>query len=176
MGPLPEQESLFKAYERLLSEVRTDTPMICTLLRHLHGVSFGERYEWARRWRTVTISKADVTRPPPNHLDRTMSAYERGCLDKHTARSLHEDDAFRLGIGEIQGEFLAIHPFREGNAGTIKLLTDLLAVQTGRLFLVYDESDTERDRYIDAARSAFFRKDLGPMAEVIRRALQEGRK
>lgn len=58
---------------------------------------------------------------------------------------------------EIQGEFLVIHPFREGNARTIKLATDLLAVQTGRLPLTYDQSETGTRTYIEAAKTAFQR-------------------
>ena len=37
-----EEEALAKAYATLLSEVRTDTPMSCDLLRHIHKRIFGE--------------------------------------------------------------------------------------------------------------------------------------
>lgn len=70
---------------------------------------------------------------------------------------------------------LVVHPFREGNARTIKLLTDLLAAQTGRPLLTYDQSDQGRERYIHAASMAF-RKDYRPMVEVIRQALAAGRR
>ena len=53
-----EEEALAKAYGTLLSEVRTDTPMTCDQLRHIHDRIFGELYEWAGRWRAVQISKA----------------------------------------------------------------------------------------------------------------------
>jgi cell filamentation protein len=68
-----------------------------------------------------------------------------------------------------------IHPFREGNARTIKLMTNLLAVQTGRLLLVYDSTEKGQQRYIAAATAAF-RKDYSPMAAVIRLALETARK
>src|SRR5436853_1033497 len=66
-----------------------------------------------------------------------MQQFERDVLRRHPARQL-DDDAFCRAIARIQGEFLAIHPFREGNARTIKLLTDLLALQTDRPLLRYD--------------------------------------
>ena len=56
-------------------------------------------------------------------------------LQKYPAKSLKEDEEFCGAVAEIQGEFLVIHPFREGNARTIKLMTDLLATQTGRPLL-----------------------------------------
>lgn len=63
-----------------------------------------------------------------------------------------------------------IHPFREGNARTIKLVTDLLASQTGRPLLAYDQTECGRDLYIAAASQAFGR-NFAPMEAVIRRAL-----
>ena len=83
------------------------------------------------------------------------------------------DRAFCAAAGEIQGEFLVIHPFREGNARTIKLLTDLLATQTGRPLLIYEGSEEGQDRYIAAAKAAF-KKDYTPMTEIIFQALAQG--
>ena len=70
----------------------------------------------------------------------------------------------------VQGEFLAIHPFREGNARTIKLVTDLLAAQTKRLPLTYDMTASGVAKYIEAAKAAML-KDYKPMATIIREAL-----
>jgi cell filamentation protein len=68
-------------------------------------------------------------------------------------------------------EFLVIHPFREGNARTIKLLTDLLAVQTGRPLLIYDQSEEGQAAYIAAATAAF-KINYAPMVNIIRQALK----
>lgn len=170
-----EEEALAEAYETLLDEVRTDTPLTCELLRHIHHRVFGGLYSWAGRWRTVWISKPGTTWPAPDFLDRNMAEFERSILARHPAASLGDDEAFCAAAGEVQGEFLVIHPFREGNARTIKLATDLLAVQTGRPLLLYDSSDAGREAYIAAAKAAF-RKDYQPMAAVIRGALDQARK
>ena len=55
----------------------------------------------------------------------------------------------------IQGEFLVIHPFREGNARTIKLMTNLLAAQTDRPLLEYGTSQEKVERYTEGAKAAF---------------------
>jgi cell filamentation protein len=172
-----EEEALAQAYEALLAEVRTDTPMTCELLRHIHLRIFGDLYEWAGRWRTVWVSKPGITWPAPDFLDGNMQEFERAVLSRYPARVLSDDGAFCGAVGEIQGEFLVIHPFREGNARTIKLLTDLLATQTSRPLLIYDGSEEGQDRYIAAATTAF-KKDYAPMAELISQALaraQRGR-
>jgi cell filamentation protein len=69
-------------------------------------------------------------------------------------------------VAQIQGEFLVIHPFREGNARTIKLMTDILAEQTGRPLLAYDRSQRGQDEYIDVAKAAF-KKEYGRMEAIL---------
>ena len=170
-----EEEALAAAYEVLLGEVRSDTRMTCDLIRYVHGRIFGELYEWAGHWRTVWISKPGVTWPAPDFIDKNMQDLEEMVLRKYSPESLREDQAFCAAVGEIQGEFLVVHPFREGNARTIKLLTDLLAAQTGRPPLVYDQTKEGTRRYIQAARAAF-KRDHAPVTEIIRQALAEARK
>ncbi len=169
-----EEQALAEAYERLMSEVRVGTGMTCELLRHVHARIFGDLYEWAGRWRTVWISKPGTTWPPPDFLDQSMDTYEREVLRKYPATALREDEKFCAAAAEIQGEFLVIHPFREGNARTIKLVTDILAGQTGRPFLVYDGSERGQEEYIAAAK-ATFRKEYRRMEVIIRSALERAR-
>jgi cell filamentation protein len=169
-----EEECLAKAYESLLSEVRIDTLMTCELLLHIHERIFDDLYEWAGQYRTVNISKPGTTWPPPIYIDQSMQEFERTTLAKYPASVLADDDAFCKAVAEIQGEFLVIHPFREGNARTIKMMCNLLAAQSGRPLLKYDTSDEARDSYIAAAKAAFTRK-YGLMTDIIRRALTEAR-
>ena len=166
-----EEEGLAAAYESLFSEVRIDTPMTCELLRHIHQRIFGDLYEWAGRWRTLNISKPGAVWPAAAFLDSSMQGLERDVLSKHPARMLAADAEFCRAAGEIQGEFLAIHPFREGNARTIKLMTNLLAAQTGRPPLVYDQSDEGAQRYIAAASAALLKKNYQPLNVIIAAAV-----
>lgn len=169
-----EEQSLARAYGKLLREVRTDTPMTCELLCHVHATIFGDIYDWAGRWRTVWIQKPGITWPPPDFLDQSMADYEKAVLAKWSASGIHDDATFCEAVGEIQGEFLTIHPFREGNARTIKLLTDLLAAQTGRPLLAYDNSPRGAEAYIEAAKRAF-RRDHSLLTKLIGEALERSR-
>ena len=168
---LKEEELLARAYHSILKEVRSDTPMTAELLKHIHFRIFGELFEWAGRWRTVTISKGNAVWPPPRYLDEAMKSLEADFLTRRTGSAMDSDDVFSRAVGEIQGEFLAIHPFREGNARTIKLMSDLLAAQSDRPLLVYDMTDEGQQQYINAARVALARKDYGPMIGIIAEAL-----
>ena len=142
---IEEEKALARAYELLFKEVRSDTPITTELILHVHKVIFGNLYEWGGKWRSVTISKPGVTWPPPDYLDAAMKVFEQDVLNKYPMLSLQNEEEFCEALALIQGEFLAIHPFREGNARTIKLVTDLLAVQTGRLPLVYNDAEKERN-------------------------------
>jgi cell filamentation protein len=171
---LLEEECLTKAYETLLDEIRLDTPLTVELICYVHERIFGALFAWAGRWRTVTISKPGVTWPPPAYLAENMELLERNVLSKYPAAALGDDATFCRAVAEIQGEFLVIHPFREGNARAIKLVTDLLAAQTDRPPLSYDQSDAGRDAYIVAASQAFG-SNFAPLEAIIRRALETAR-
>ena len=171
---IAEEESLAQAYETLLRDVRTDTPLKCELLCHIHHRIFGGLYAWAGKWRTVTISKPGITWPPPLFVPRAMDEFERDVLAKYLAEKLRTDIEFCRAAAEIQGDFLVVHPFREGNARTIKLACDLLAVQTGRPVLLYDQSAAGSERYILAADQAF-KRDYRLLESIILAALAAGR-
>jgi cell filamentation protein len=169
-----EEQALARAYGQLLREVHTDTPMTCDLVRHIHAAIFGDIYDWAGRWRTVWIRKPGTTWPPPDFLEPSMEEFERAILSRWPPGSIQDDATFCRAAGEIQGEFLTIHPFREGNARTIKLLTDLLAAQTGRPLLAYDNSPGGADAYIAAAKNAF-KRDHTALTTLIAEALERSR-
>jgi fido (protein-threonine AMPylation protein) len=69
---------------------------------------------------------------------------------------------------------LTIHPFREGNTRTIKPLTDLLAAQTGRPLLAYDNSSRGANAYVAAAKKAF-KRDRTALTTLIAEALERSR-
>jgi cell filamentation protein len=118
----------------------------------------------------VWISKPGTTWPAPDFLEENMLAFEADVLACHPAEMLGDDNDFCSAVGKIQGEFLVIHPFHEGNARTIKLATDLLAAQTGRPLLVYDPTAEGQQRYVEAAKAAFKRR-YEPMVEIVSEAL-----
>lgn len=168
---LAEEEALAKAYETLLSEVRVDTPMTCELLNHIHGRIFGKLYDWAGRFRSVWITKPGTTWPAPDFLPETMATFEREILAEHLPTELQQDESFCRAIAEIQGEFLVIHPYREGNARTIKLMTNLLAAQCDRPLLEYGTSPQDVKRYTEGAKAAF-KKDYSILEAIIAETLR----
>jgi len=167
-----EEDALVSAYDKLFSTVRSDTPMTVDLLKYIHHSIFSGLYAWAGCLRTVTISKPGVKWPPPDYLEDAMGSFESNVLRKYPAHSLNDDERFCEAVGHIQGEFLAIHPFREGNARTIKLFTDLLAARLKHPILRYDMTKEGRRQYIDAAKAALLKQNYTPMHKIIEEALR----
>ena len=170
-----EQEGLVRAYAELTPQA-AQLPRISTgLIYQAHRSIFGEMYEWAGRDRTVLTAKQGVAWAAPPFIAQEMKALDADVLTKHTPDRLHDDAEFVKAAAEIQGEFLAIHPFREGNARTVKLCTDLLALRTGRPLLAYDTSPEACRHYIAGASYALHRKEYHILEQQITTALEAGR-
>lgn len=169
-----EEEALVDAYEKLLRKFTQDARLTCDVLRDIHLAIFGEIYAWAGRWRTVWIKKPGITWPPPDFLEQAMREFEAKVLSKYGPQGAGDDASFCRIVAEIQAEFLVIHPFREGNARTVKLACDLLAAQSGRPLLRYGETEAGRQAYIAAAKAAF-KHQYDPLVQIVAAALDRAR-
>ncbi len=167
---IKEEEGLVDCYQRMIKRVNFDTPLSNALICEIHRAIFGELFEWAGKWRASWISKDQTVWANPIHIETLMQAFEAEVLQRAPLSQAISDCEFCSIVALIHGEFLTIHPFREGNARTIKVLTDLYAAQTGRRFLIYDQTEAGQTEYINAAIAAMGR-DLLPMEAVIHGAL-----
>ena len=141
-----------------------------------HQTIFGDIYDWAGSNRTVTTEKWGIKYPPPKFLDKGMSDFDEKVLQKFPAASLTSDEAFLAAVAEIQGEFLAVHPFRDGNTRTIRLCTNLLAARTGRPLLAYDFSLAGQQRQQEALQAAVCHADYGLLQQSAADALDRGQR
>ncbi|WP_276499881.1 Fic/DOC family protein [Pontibacter litorisediminis] len=100
------------------------------LWQRVHRETFGTVYTWAGEIRSVMISKGNAVHAVPsmigpyaNHLFDELKA-EKGLKGADLETFLHRG-AYYLE------ELNAIHPFREGNTRTIKVLFSILARNAG---------------------------------------------
>jgi cell filamentation protein, protein adenylyltransferase len=139
-----------------------DLPYLQTIHRHL----FGEVYEWAGQLRAVDISK-DTTRfctasriqPEADKLFRVMR-------DLNWFEGLSRTDLI-THVAEIFGDFNVVHPFREGNGRTQRILFDQMVINAG-----YEISwaDVGAKEWI-AANVAAYQVDYGPLAAIFDRCI-----
>lgn len=167
-----EERGLALATATLFLKAKPDQALTPEFIQNAHREIFGHIYEWAGKWRAVSISKGYMRWPPAMFLAQSMETLGHDVLSQYAPSKLREDRDFVKAVAVIQGEFLAVHPFREGNARTIKLCTDVLAVQSGRPQLAYDSTPEGRNRYIDANKAAVYNLDYSFLEREIREALE----
>lgn len=98
----------------------------------------------------------------PGLVDDWLRAVNRG---PSTGQHLTEH------LAELHADFEKIHPFRDGNGRTGRLMLNLLLVRRGYPPAVIYNRD--RQRYLRALDRADQRKDVGPLAELIARSVKD---
>ena len=166
-----EDEGVARAMEFVSDVLARPEPAKLTLqiVQQVHRELFGEIYPFAGAWRTTSLHKGGgpIKWPlPPNGIDPLMRIFERDVLRKSPL--VADDDTAVIGFAaEVMGEFIAIHPFREGNGRTAFILANLILMQNGLLPLgVYDRRHDEQ-RYFAACERARISKDYAPMVSLI---------
>lgn len=144
-------------------------PLTVTLVQRMHRALLGEIYPFAGAWRTVALHKGDGPTKwplPPGGIQPQMEVLEREVLSRSPLISDDNEAVFHF-TAEVMGEFIAIHPFREGNGRTAFVLGNLILMQNDMLPLdVYDRRRDEA-RYLTACEVARVHKDYAPLAALI---------
>src|SRR5207248_10167530 len=103
---------------------------------------------------------------PPGGIGQVMEVFERDVLAQSPFLSNDDREVFAY-VSEVMGEFLAIHPFREGNGRTAFILGNLLLMQNDLLPLdVYDRK-TDEARYFVACEEARVHKNYAPLTRLV---------
>jgi cell filamentation protein len=140
-----------------------------TLVRQVHTELMGAIYPFAGAWRGVSLHKGDGPTKwplPPGGIEPLMETFERDVLSRSPCVSDDDSEVFAY-VSEVMGEFLALHPFREGNGRTAFILGNLLLMQND--FLPLDVYDRKRDeaRYYSSCEEARVDMNYGPLAGLI---------
>jgi len=120
-----EMEGLLKASILLTEKLNARTNFNLKYIQQMHSMAFGDLYDFAGRWRSVNLSKGGFVFAAAQFLNQTMYAFEEQML-KNMLKKYDSKEAFIKDVAKIHAEFLFIHPFREGNGRTARLLTDLM--------------------------------------------------
>jgi len=160
-----------RALEVITTLMQSDEPCPISihLIRQLHTALLGEIYPFAGEWRTVSLHKGEGPtkwRLPPGGIEPLMGVFERDLLSQTPFISDHENEVF-LFVSELLNEFLAIHPFREGNGRTAFLLANLILMQDDFIPLRLFDQRRQGGRYYAGCEAGRLRKDYVPMATLI---------
>lgn len=166
-----EDEGVARAMELVATflERVEPVPLTSALIRQVHFELMGAIYPFAGAWRTVSLHKGDGPTKwplPPGGIEPLMDVLERDVLSRSPFVSDDDDKVFEY-VSEAMGEFLAIHPFREGNGRTAFILGNLILMQNDLLPLdVYDRRNDEA-RYYAACEEVRVHKNYGHLANLL---------
>lgn len=156
------------AFEYMIAHTGSDQQLTVADINTLHQVFFGSIYAWAGKPRTVNLTKDGFTFPAAKFLDQTLQYFEKEVLMPNTPCHGSRNEVIRK-IATVHLELLFIHPYREGNGRTARLLATLMALQAG--FNGFDWEVLER-KFVDYVRS-IQKLDLALMESLLDEALLE---
>lgn len=157
----------FTEAEIILTEAMDhDTRFTVAYIRRIHQLALDRLYAFAGKWRDVNLSKGGFTFAAARFLPETMAAFEQEVL--MAGNELTGREGVIAHIAMVHAELLFIHPFREGNGRTARVLANLMARHAGLAPPRWDMiGETEFDAYVRAVQAAAG-KDYQPMTTLMR--------
>lgn len=138
----------------------------------LHKLALEHLYSFAGKFRDVNLSKGGFPFAAAKFLPESMAAFEKELLS--TLTNTYSDRAVLIqDIAKVHGELLFIHPFREGNGRTARVLANLMCRKEGYGSLQFDKiGEKEFEGYVQAVQKSA-EKDYSKMTEFIQSIFPE---
>lgn len=162
---LAEFEGFLRADIVLTEALTPATRFTLPYLLEMHRLALGQLYAFAGRYRAVNISKGGFAFPAARFLPASMQQFEREWLREALPA---DPNALLDRVGAVHGELLFIHPFREGNGRTARLLANLMLEQQGHERLRWELVDEAAfPRYVAAVQQSGL-GNYAPMQALMR--------
>jgi len=161
-----EFEGFLKAEILLTESLTRQTKFTVDYILDLHKLALSHLYSFAGKFRDVNLSKGGFPFAAARFLPESMATFQKEILS--TLPSTYADKADLIqDIAKVHGELLFIHPFREGNGRTARVLANLMCRKEGYDALQFDKiGEKEFEGYIQAVQKSA-EKDYGKMTEFI---------
>jgi len=151
---ISEFEGFLKSEIQLTESLTTRTKFNISYILKIHKLSLGHLYSFAGKYRDVNISKGGFAFPASRFLTETMKEFEIDVLSKLPNKYNNKEDLIK-DISQVHAELLFIHPFREGNGRTARILANLMARKQNYDPLKFDLiSNQEFESYVIAVQSS----------------------
>ena len=153
--------------EAIQAEEFDSHPLDEYLIRGFHQRICGDLTpDWAGKWRDVEVTVGPLTPPVPHLLPVMMRDYALDLQARWIGASTEDIDLTLEFLAFAEGRFLTIHPFRDFNGRTIRVvLTELLRRLDFPLVNLAPEEDHARALYLSALEAADC-LDWRPLIEV----------
>ena len=162
-----EFEGFLKAEIYFTERLNSRTKFNKAFILKIHKMSLEHLYSFAGKLRDVNLSKGGFPFAAAKFLPETMLAFENEILSK-LPNKYDSSEQLIKDIAIVHGELLFIHPFREGNGRTARLLANLMSRKAGFESLQFEKiGNKEFEKYVIAVQRCV-NKDYSNMVELIR--------
>jgi len=167
-----ESEEQVRAFEEIVGFYGPGHRFKAKDICDIHRLWLRRIYPWAGTYRNVNISKGSFSFAMAAHIPQLMSDFESGALKKYTPCNFRDRKKVVSALAAVHVEIVLIHPFRDGNGRTARLLAVLMALQAGLPPLDFGKvQGKEREVYFSAVRAGM-KKDYRPMERVFEGVLE----
>ena len=164
---LSEFEGFLRAEILFTEKLSLRTKFSVSYIKKLHKTALQHLYSFAGKYRDVNMSKAGFPFPAAKFLAKSMDEFDMEILLKLPNKYNHKNDLIR-DIAIIHGELLFIHPFREGNGRTARILANLMCRKHGYKALKFELIDQKLfPFYVEAVQQVALR-DYSKMIKLIK--------
>ena len=162
-----EFEGFLLAELTLTEKLSSRTKFNVKYIKKIHKLALGHLYSFAGKYRTVNVSKGGFLFPAAQFVSQSMDTFDDEILSKISNKYVDQGSLIR-DMAKVHGELLFIHPFREGNGRTARVLANLMARKQGYKGLNFEIIDKKLfPKYITAVQSVADKNYL-PMEKIIK--------
>ncbi len=162
-----EFEGFLKAEIYFTEKLSSRTKFNAKYILGLHKMSLSHLYSFAGKCRDVNMSKGGFPFAAAKFLPETMAEFEKEILSKLKNKYERQEDLIK-DVAIVHGELLFIHPFREGNGRTARLLANLMVRKAGLESLKFQNvGKKEFEEYVKAVQNCA-NKDYSKMIDFIK--------
>jgi cell filamentation protein len=162
-----EFSGFLRAQYLLLEELTDTTKFNVLYIKKIHYLALSHIYDFAGKLRHVNMAKGGFMFPTARFLPQIMDDFNKRFLAPLPDVYTNEEDLI-TDIAKVHAELLYIHPFREGNGRTARVLANLMAAKQGHDFLdlnkIVEKNFVE---YVNAVQAAS-EENYTPMEKIIR--------
>ncbi|MDY7584979.1 putative adenosine monophosphate-protein transferase Fic [Pseudomonas sp. CCI3.1] len=129
-------DSTLNDAEQQLSAVAAATiefsppPYNLASLQKIHRTLFSDLYDWAGELRTVGISKQDTRFCQPDYMEKEAGKIFKGMASANWFEGMSRSDLI-VAVADAYSDLNVVHPFREGNGRTQRILFEHLVMNAG---------------------------------------------
>lgn len=168
-----EYNAYFEAENKLIRKFDKDHKFKVEDIHYINKIFLGNIYDWAGKLREVNISKGGFSFASAFALPSAMNEFELNVLKPNTPCK-GEIENISTQIAKVHTELLLLHPYREGNGRTARLLAILMSYQAGLPgidFSFIKSKGKEFNRYIQAVQNGMD-NNFELMEEIIRKGIK----